>query len=775
MTYLALNQGVAEWLLPKMGVLDALNEYLPAMIADDGPLTTGAFAEGPVLITRDTSGQILVILHADYSSGTGEEAWGFIKLSGEMSLTSHLEIAREVLEREIYVISQRLRGLLIDGAYFHRKYEDGTHTLLAGRGSQARHYSIAYAEGILFGENFESRSIVCVGPQGNFVALRRAAEAEGRNLGRLGDIANSFIAGGRAATPLARDVFPALRSSLEGYGPRAMPPSGFANVELSTTSGTQESLDSLRTLGFSYDQWISADSPLNDNQRRILNSHVLDQHPLRIVGAAGSGKTLLMQLLVMKMLKDSVGNRRKPRIIYIAHSEAMKDKVARRFEILNGSSSVLSDFPNLEVTTLAEYCRVQLQLEIESILERDAADAKAFQLEQVTEAIRFHRRDAEESGSALLRGIFGNDELLRVFAWLTVAEISISIKGHGLENDKKRYVESERRLSRFHGVLSFEERAFLFEVFRTYHHEVFETYAVLDPDDIALSLAGRLRTPVWELRRREEGFDYVFVDEAQLFNGNERRVLPLLTKGNTDHVPLALALDEAQSFYGVPSAGLATLGIKDISNENLASIHRSTTAITKLAFFIIQRSTDLFGPEFPDFSAADGFIEADQHPLSAPPRIEAEGAESRSFGKFVLRRVRELRRENVRQIAIICHAEQYWGSLESELARAELPLQILRERGERIKADQPVVVLCRPAQVGGQEFDAVVIVGLELGVVPPTIRDNDALASAVEQQSIREIYLSVSRARYRVVFVLSKDAGPNAILTESIRAGLLAN
>jgi hypothetical protein len=249
----------------------------------------------------------------------------------------------------------------------------------------------------------------------------------------------------------------------------------------------------------------------------------------------------------------------------------------------------------------------------------------------------------------------------------------------------------------------------------------------------------------------------------------------LLTKGTTSHVPIAISLDGAQASYGQTMAGLASLGIKDITNENLSMVHRSTRAITRLALFVIQRSTDLFGPEFPDFSQVTEDSEIDKHPQAQVPRVEYEGQESPGFPKFVLRRIRELRKENVRQVAIVCHAEQYWGSMETELSSAELSFQVLRERGERIRADQPLVVLCRPAQIGGQEFDAVMIVGLEMGVVPPKLRDNEALNMAVEQQSIRETYLSVSRARYRVLFLVSRGAEANQLLQEAVSAGLVAS
>jgi len=353
-----------------------------------------------------------------------------------------------------------------------------------------------------------------------------------------------------------------------------------------------------------------------------------------------------------------------------------------------------------------------------------------------------------------------------------MAEISTAIKGHGLEGDSRRYIQSERKLSRLHGILSVDERTLVYHAYEHYHKIVFEELEVLDTDDIALSLLGRLRTPIWELKRRALGYDYVFVDETQLFNENERRILPLLTNGLLSHVPIVLALDEAQEFYGQSSAGLSTLGIPNITNESLSSVHRSTCSIVRLAFFVIQKSTDLFGPDFPDFTGIAECMEADSHHLAAPPRVEVVAGESR-MGKFVVKRIRELRKENIRRIAVICHADQYWDALLEELRKTDLPLYVLLQRGDRIPQEQPVVVLTRPQYSGGQEFDAVVLVGLEQGIVPPRISDNDALASAMEQQCLREIYLAITRARYRLIVVLSAGASLTSVLQEAEKSNLL--
>jgi superfamily I DNA/RNA helicase len=141
----------------------------------------------------------------------------------------------------------------------------------------------------------------------------------------------------------------------------------------------------------------------------------------------------------------------------------------------------------------------------------------------------------------------------------------------------------------------------------------------------------------------------------------------------------------------------------------------------------------------------------------------------------VLARARDLRSGQIRQIAVICHAEQYWEALLTRLKASNEPLVIIEQRGEKLPANQPLIVLVRPAHVGGQEFDAVVLVGLEQGVVPPNVAGNDALAAAVEQQAYREMYLSITRARYQLVIMLSHDASPTAALQEAAREGLITS
>jgi hypothetical protein len=251
-----------------------------------------------------------------------------------------------------------------------------------------------------------------------------------------------------------------------------------------------------------------------------------------------------------------------------------------------------------------------------------------------------------------------------------------------------------------------------------------------------------------------------------------RRIFPFLSKGTTPHAPVVLALDAAQEPFGFSSAGLAAVGITDVEDEELPSNHRSTQEIVDLAFYVIQQTTDLFGPDFPDFKKVEVGLSASQKALAAPPVIIECNEDAKSFGRFIVKTVQKLRAKNVRQIAVVCHGETYWEELRRDFSASQLPLHILAQRGERLAPDQPLVVLSRPNFVGGQEFDAVVLVGLEQGLVPPRVLDNAALAAAIEQQVLREMYLSITRARTRLIVAINQGAMPNSII-EAAKSQLL--
>lgn len=772
MKYLAIPLSTTDWLLAHGNVRDELLQLLasPVRVAT---LAKGVLASGPLRIAATPDESAVVIWNVDYLSGTDEEAWGFIRATQYMGLMNRDEMQDEVFERCLAVINRRLQGLRLDTALIHRSYPNAAHTCIAGRG-KARELSIGYFERPVDVKGARGQTLICVGPHRDREILADWAFKESASLPTLIHKAVGIIQIHRSRPTVETASFASLRGSAGAKKVGVVP--SVTGPELKMAIPEEAAY---KTLGWTYDDWLKNPGTLSEAQNRILDSDAVAGHPVRILGPAGSGKTLTMQLLALKLLREAEKKNQNLRVLYVAHNSAMVSKVTQKFETL-GDQRFLSSgaHQRLSVLTLAQYAIQELQLKEETIIDPDAEQTKNFQLAQVASCMREVLSENADlvKESMLLSLIVKRDDLFAALALLVSWEISNVIKGRGLTDDEQRYVAAEHSYSRLHGGLSQEEREVVFKTFQKYHEQVFEQGKVLDTDDISISLLGRLRTPIWKLKRKEIGFDFVFVDEAQLFNENERKIFPLLTRGLSDHVPVALAMDLAQEPFGQTTAGFAKLGLPAMTDERLPTIYRSTPAIVRLAFFIIQKTTDLFGADFPDFTKDSNSVVIEDKQAS-PPRFERWSGDAKSISKFVAARVQALRAKNVRQIAVICHADRMWDDIKNNLANdlgpASGELVLLDRRGIPLDDNQPKTVLAKPAYVGGQEFDAVLAVGLEQGLVPPRVVDNEALASALEQAALREMYLSFTRARLRLEIILTRGGAPTAILAEAVNSKLI--
>lgn len=773
MKYFAITQPTAEWLLTRHDALDHLYTTLnnPASLQY---LCAGELQAGRIRVSGSPSGNVFVMWNADYVSGTGAESWGFVQVNGQLGVLSRPDIGREVLERELYIISQRLQRLQITGQCIHRAHTNGAHTCISGRGSKARQFNVAWYESDVALPGCAVRGLVVIGPAYDLDALSNEARERVPQMAGLVQDANSLIARDRQRPPIPSEKMLELHEALAAhFQTDAVKTQSEVTIATSATPLCEHKSGLVYRL--KYNEWMSSTSTLSPEQRALVMADGLARHPLRIIGPAGSGKTLLMQLLALRQLELAKQRGDTCRILYLVHNEKMAEMVRERFRTLSQDQGLEAPDRHIDVLTLSAYGRREMQLAIEQLIDADAQDAKEFQYEVIRHVLDDVLSDASTipTSAVVFSQISRSAELRSVFVRLAQGEISTAIKGHGLTQDERRYIESERPLSRLHRCLNEDDRRLMFKVFREYHRIVFQDYRVLDTDDVAISLLGRLRTPIWELKRSELGYDFVFVDETQLFNENERRVFPLLTTTKQKHVPVALALDEAQDINGQTISGIAALGIENAANTSLFTVHRSTQAITRLAFHVIQRTSDLFGAEFPDFTGLSESVLEDTHRLAQWPTIVAPNPESPSLGRFVVRLIRQMRKENIWRIGVMCYTDQLHEELRSELKTQQLPLVILDTRGERLPADKPLVALTRPAFVGGQEFEAVLLIGLEEGLVPPRVIGNDAFAVALEQQSLREIYLGITRAQYRLMVVLNRNAAPTSVLADAQNAGLL--
>ena len=763
MMTLATTAASARWLFEQRQLVEALTKALLSIVGatESAALRKGILAVDAFRIAQSTDGAVIVVWNVDFTASGSEDKWVLVDLDGQFGLLRHPRIMPEVLERMLEVGSSRLTGLLIKSDFRVRENLEGVHSCIAGRGAEAYQNRVAYTENSTSTALGTSRAVAFAGPDRESPKMLSYAKRTQAHVSALVHSASGVVSASVKRPVLEPTSIPGGAELTRLLSPQP------AQVDDSTP--LQAVAAGCRDL--TYTQWVSPDSPLNPSQRRILESDAIEHRPLRIIGAAGSGKTLLMQLLAIRRLEQAENEGTECRILYLAHNGAMSDSVFVRFIEL-GAERFLQGLPGqqaLHVTTLLAHARATMGADEVPVYDEDAHSTKVFQRECVSEALKQVMQinaDAVKR-SKLLSAASENAEARNLLVTLIVDEISVAIKGNGLStDDEQRYVFSERSLSRLHAVLTESEREFVFQVFRQYHEDVFEDLELLDIDDVALSLLQKLTTPIWQRQRRKAGFDFVLVDETQLFNENERRIFAHLTRGSRSHLPIVLAADEAQQVRGGTTAGLGLLGLGTFVSEKLVTVHRCAPSVLNLAFFVIQRTTDLFGPDFPDFSKSSQSALADDQ-SDLPTWWDSDEA----LGKATAAVVRHLRKK-LRTVAVVCHADRYWNELEQFLLQDHQSLVRLTQRGRDLRSGGPLVVLARPDAIGGQEFDAVVLIGLEQGVVPSRVPTNPTLSAALEQQALREIYVAITRARTTVAFV--SQSSPNRILADAIAAKKIA-
>jgi hypothetical protein len=780
--YIGITQKTANWFLTYPNYLEALKADF-RLLLNNNSISSGLIAIGPLRISAFDD-QLLIIWNNDYASGTDFEEWGFIRIQSPLGLLDEADMHNEVLERELYVINQRLQGLLLpDDRMIHRSLGKllganftNMHRCLAGRGERARHFCVGWYEGKVASSKGSFHSIICVGPSSDdgYDILTRYIQEAKDILPKLLETANITIAKSKSRPILDVSIFTRIKDLFSSdnlkKGENNLPVESPPELDEGISSDTKYS-----TLSWTYHDWIEPQSPLSKIQRYVLESDIILKQPIRIIGAAGTGKSLLMQLLSMRRLYSAMEKSEECKVLYLVHNSEMSNSVWNKFETLGAEDFLIGDLPQkLEIKTLFEHCCTELDMDESSIIDKDAYQTKIFQRQVVLECIGdvFSTKEIKPSKSDLFSKVSQNPELLEIFSDLIANEIGVGIKGRDLTTDKKKYINSERPLTRLHGVLSKFEREIVFEIFEKYREQIFEIFGQLDSDDIAISFLSHLRTPLWEMKRKKLGYDYIFVDETQLFNQNERQLFKFLHKKSVSFVPIVIALDQAQELRGSSSAGFGLLGIEDLKNQTLPEVHRCTPAILKLAFFTISRTTDLFGPDFPDFTKSTSTVISENHPLSRPPRIVIRD-ESTSISRTILKELRELRKNNIRQIGVIIHADRYWNEIVEFLNKQDLPVIVGLKRGEYIDPERPIVYLSKPESIGGQEFDAVICVGLEHGIVPPIVNGHAGLSETLEQQSLREMYLAFTRAKYQLAIINAKHSSPSNIIQQAINNRLI--
>jgi len=500
--------------------------------------------------------------------------------------------------------------------------------------------------------------------------------------------------------------------------------------------------------------------------------------PARIEGPAGSGKTICLVLKCLQSINMAQANGRNVKFLFICPSQAMVQNVSYFFDVLSNSKVLADESKPLEVKTLQDVCRGFLKDDIHDseLLDIDSSEAKNLQLLHLVEVIEAFRAELighKEFISEQLYELFTSDDAFNV-AELVRHEISVVIKGRCDEEFEK--YKAVKRPDYGLPIHNEHDRRFIFDIFKRYI-SILDTLSQFDIDDVAISALSKLESPIWRRRRAREGYDAIFIDEVHLFNMNELSLVHYLTKDSSQS-PISYAIDLSQALGDIAWNDTEfhdSIGVDACERRTtLRAVFRCSPAITDLAFSITSHGANLFTNFDNPVSEASYVFDAVAEETIPQYFLLNNGGAILDQAFRAAEKIKANRNLRRHQIAFIFFDRPLFEEALRFSQDNKKQIVPLIERGDieaiRHAEKSGCFILGHADYVGGLEFEAVVLVGVDNGRVP-SLSNVSSSASRMFQNYIahNRLYVAVTRARQCVWIIGEQVRGASTVLEAALQ------
>lgn len=541
--------------------------------------------------------------------------------------------------------------------------------------------------------------------------------------------------------------------------------------------------------GHTLQDWY--DRVLTAEQRRFVDRELTS--PVRLKGAAGTGKTLAMTVKCLRDFYRLAEAGRKPRFAFITHSTAsVTDVVRPMLEELDPSKKWMAfDDSIIEVASLYEIAQTLSRYEQKQLvpLSLDGRDGRDFQRLLIVDALaecarntRFVHQVLPLCSDSLRARITDKAE------WDSLALELMHEFGSVVDAERIRlgrssadeYVNRKREVWQM-TLASAEDRCAVLEVHDTYCR-CLEQENVLSMDQMISDLNVYLLSHEWARLRERLGYDAVFVDELHYFNRAERMVFHSLFRrtrstedGATSSLPLFMAYDLKQStsdaFLNSAADGksnwIRALQAGPTQLDELTEVFRYSPQIAKLL-------ADLDAA----FPALD--LEAEWAPLTQASRApNGDVPELQRYEKNIslldavfAQAERDARGQGGRNVAVLCMNEKLFGQyVDAGRIAGKFIAVESREKLSDLKYIGRKCIFSMPDYVAGLQFETVYLIHLDAAEL-----GDDRENIGIRRRFISRAYLGASRARSRLVVATSQErGGPSEILDTPIARGSISN
>lgn len=562
-------------------------------------------------------------------------------------------------------------------------------------------------------------------------------------------------------------------------------PTDFYNDQVNSTDIVGD-FKSSRSILMPYKDWLPV---LTNRQRKFVFAPTATPH--RLQGPAGTGKTLSLILRTLRALQDADRKKIICNALIITHSEATSASIKNSLSVIdpNGyQNKNRSEKASLEVHTLASLCANHLQQAIKEteFLDRDAQDSKILQQLYIEQAIKQAIEKDLPSFKPYLsaqfeRFLHSTDQpsLSRLFQH----EISVQIKGRAGQSFDK-YAKCPN-LNHGLPILNEADKGFSFSVYEKYQEQL-EATNQFDTDDVVISAVGQLDTPIWRRRRAREGYDFIAIDETHLFNINELHVFHYFTR-DPAKCCISFTVDQAQAVgdrgWNDTESLNGLFGDEESGHEartEINAVFRSSPQIRDFCHSILASGATLFTSFSNTLQNSQSAFTNEEERKSQPIKyfVAHNDIELVSEAFKQADAIQQATSSTKPQVLITTLSDDILKRMENYAHDSNKPITLINKRGDFTSVKHAEksghFVLSHADFVGGLEFNAVVIVGVDKGRVPFEGELEDANSRSFATYSAHNrLYVAASRAKYGLSLLGVKSRGPSDLLKAAITSELV--
>lgn len=534
---------------------------------------------------------------------------------------------------------------------------------------------------------------------------------------------------------------------------------------------------------FTTEEWYEARLTLA--QRKFVD------HPLstsvRLVGPAGTGKTVALVVKCIKELKKSISENSNKRFLFLTHATDTASTVEDLIQTMEPESGIeflASENPQITVTTLYGVADEQMRYDLAGIrpFSIDGHEGRAFQAEILNEAIDDYKQGNwiiyQNSCSEPFRTymLSPSDSMeRRFFLWEILNEFACVLDAEGIRssNARREQYVTEKRKSWMLQLTTKEEREIILDLYDIFRAKLRENKAI-GGDQMVTDYLNHLDSFKWEATREAQGYDAIFVDELHLFNRQERMVFRHLLKSSDETPIVFMAYDAKQSprdtFLNLPSVEAKHLDLwKDaklgkVEKIELIDVFRYTPQITKaLSCIDEQFPGQNLDDDWPQYT---GISQIEDGPTPTICSVESINA----MYSIVFKRAKGTQKTlgKAGRVAILCASnELFLKYLEFTAYRNDFVAITSRDDASGITKSVKKFIFSMPEYVAGLQFDTVYLIDVNKDEIP-----DGPYSTAATRKFIAQIYLGASRAE-RVLELYSSEEHEG--ISSTVSRAVLAN